>query len=64
MMAAEFTWRDPTQLFIIPPKTKINAEYFIKHVLTPMFDNEIKKIYGRETHKVILQMGSATSHTS
>ena len=64
MMVAGFTWRGPTQLFIIPPKTNINAEYFIKHVLTPMFDIDIKRMYGREAHKVILHTDSATSHTS
>ena len=29
MMAAGFTWHGPTRLFIVPPKTKITADYFI-----------------------------------
>ena len=64
MMAAGFTWRGPTRLYIVPPKTKITAEYFVKQVLTPMFDVDIPKLYGKEAGKVELHMDSASSHTA
>ena len=51
IMCGGFSTRAPTRLFIIPQKTKVNAEYFIKHVLTPMFDIDVKK-YGGEAGKV------------
>ena len=63
-MCGGFSMCGPARLFIMPPKTKVNAEYFIKHVLTPMFDIDVKKLYGREAGKVVLHMDSATSHTS
>ena len=63
-MAAGFSWRSPTSLFIVPPKTKITASYFIKHVFTPMFDVDIKKLNGKETGKVLLHMDKASSHTA
>ena len=64
MMAAGFTWRGPTRLYIVPPKTKITAEYFVKQVLTPMFDVGILKLYGKEAGKVVLHMDSASSHAA
>ena len=64
IMAAGFSWNGPTRLDIIPKKTKITAEYFIKHVPTQMFDADVKKLYRRAAGRVVLHADSATSQTS
>ena len=60
MMAAIFCWNGQTQLFSIPARTKVNADYFIQH----MFLVDVPRLFGRNTHKVLLHMDSASSHTA
>ena len=64
MMAAAFCWHGQTRLTIIPARAKVNADYFIQHVLTPMFDVDVPKLFGKDAGKVVLHMDSATSHTA
>ena len=64
MMAAGFCWNGQAQLFFIPARTKVNADYFIQHVLGPMFAVDVPRLFGRNAHKVLLHMDSASSHTA
>ena len=64
MMAAGFSWNGPTRLYIIPSKAKINADYFIQHVLAPMFAVDVPNLYEKDAGKVLLHMDSASSHTA
>jgi hypothetical protein len=36
MFAVGFCWRGQTKLYVVPAKAKVNAELFIKHILSPM----------------------------
>ena len=64
MMAAGFCWNCQTELFFIPARTKVNADYFIQHVLKPVFAVDVLRLFGRNAHKVLLHMDSASSHTA
>ncbi|OXA41161.1 hypothetical protein Fcan01_23925 [Folsomia candida] len=48
----------------VPPKVKINLRYYIDKVLKPLLEIEIPKLYGNETHKVVVHHDQAPSHTS
>ena len=64
MTAAGFSWKGPTQLFIIPAKAKVNADYFIQHIFEPIFAVDVPRLYGRDTGKAILHRNGATNHTA
>ena len=64
MMAAAFCWHGQTRLTIIPARAKVNADYFIQHVLAPMFDVDVPKLFGKDAGKVVLHKDSATRHTA
>ena len=62
VMAAGFSWNGQTQLFFIPARTKVNADYFIQHVLGSMFAVNVPRLFGRNAHKVLLHVDSASTH--
>jgi hypothetical protein len=53
-----------TSMYFVPEKSKMNAEFFIKFILTPMIEKNIPRIYGHEKDKVILHFDSASSHVA
>ncbi|OWA54890.1 hypothetical protein BV898_19282 [Hypsibius exemplaris] len=53
-----------TRLYVVEPKAKVNAAYFIEKILSPMMLVDVPKLYGRDAKKVILHMDSARSHTA
>lgn len=44
--------------------SKVNAQYFIEHILTPMVEIDIPRLFGRDAGMVIPHMDSAPSHTA
>lgn len=57
--------RGKTTLHFIDRKTKVNAEYYIKHVLTPFLKNDVPKLFpGDERKDMVFQQDSASSHTA
>jgi predicted XRE-type DNA-binding protein len=62
MYAAGFGWRGQTRMYIVEAKAKVNAEYFIEHILSPMMLVDVPKLYGADANRVILHMDSARSH--
>jgi histone-lysine N-methyltransferase SETMAR len=51
-------------LIRVPPKVKVNSDYYISHVLKPLLECEVVKLYGNETNKVVVHHDLATSHSS
>jgi len=49
---------------IVPPNTKINSEYYVQHVLRPLIEKELPKLYPNEMHKLLIDHDKAPSHTS
>ena len=64
MFVAGMSARGPTAIRFVPPKTKINSEYYIKHVLKPLFRKGIPKLYGKKAKFVALHQDSAPAHTA
>ena len=56
--------RGTTAIRFVPPNVKINAEYFVNHVLEPMVREDISKLYPGEEHKVWLHFDSAPKHVA
>ena len=63
MFAAGYSWRGPTRFYVVEDKAKVNAEYFLEHILKPMMLVDVPALYGADADKVILHMDSAPSHT-
>ena len=53
-----------TKLRYVPEKSKVNAAYFIKHILEPIVREDIPRLYPGEEHKVILHFDSAPGHVA
>ena len=64
MVVAGITGRGPLKARIVPQKSKVNAEYYVKHVLQPIIETELVSLYPGEMHKVFLHHDKAPSHIS
>ena len=54
----------PLPLIKVPPKVKVNSEYYIRHVLKPLLEVQIPNMNGTGTNKVTVHNDQASSHTS
>lgn len=64
MVVAGMTGRGPLKARIVPQKTKVNAEYYINHVLQPIIEKELVSLYPGEMNKIFLHHDKAPSHMS
>src|SRR5277367_603582 len=64
MVVWEMTVRGVLSLIRVPPKVKINADYYIEHVLKPLLESEVIKFYGEEACKVFVNHDAAHAHTA
>ena len=65
MMIGIVCGRGPISLKEVPEKTTVDAEYFIKHVLKPLVEEDLPKFYNRrEMQKVYIHYDMAPVHTS
>ena len=62
MVAMGFCWQGKSRLYVVPEKTKVSSEVFIKSILKPMITYDIPRSFGDKKHKVIFHMDSAPSH--
>lgn len=64
MVVGAITGRGPLPLIRVPEKVKINSAYYIEHVLKPLLEDYVPKLYGEDTSKVFVHHDAAPSHTS
>jgi hypothetical protein len=64
MVVGALSGRGPLPLIRVPPNVKINSDYYIQHVLKPLLETEVPKLYPGETDKVFVHHDAAPSHTS
>jgi hypothetical protein len=64
MVIGIITGRGVLPLIEVLDKTKVNSQYYIDHVLTPLVYKYLPQLYPNELHKVFVHHDSATSHTS
>jgi hypothetical protein len=64
MVVGAFCARGTLPLIKVPRNVKVNSEWYIKHVLRPICEIHIPKLYGGDTNKVFLHHDKASSHTS
>ena len=55
-------WYGKSRLYVVPEKTKVSSEVFIKSILKPMITKDIPRLFGDKKQKVIFHMDSAPSH--
>ncbi|OWA54703.1 hypothetical protein BV898_19104 [Hypsibius exemplaris] len=65
MFVAGVCSRGKTAIRFVKPGAKINSEYYIQHVLKPLFKNDIWKLFpGELINKVVFHHDSAPAHSS
>jgi len=64
MFAAGISARGKTGMYYVPPKVKVDRWFFIDHILTPIWEKDIPRLYPGEEHKVVLHFDSAPSHVT
>ena len=64
MVVGVMTGRGVIPLFRVPPKVKINADYYITYILKPLFEKFLPEKYPGELHKIFFHHDKASSHTS
>jgi len=56
--------RGTLPLIEVPPKVKINSDYNIEKILTPLLEKKIPKLYPGEYHNDFVHHDATASHTS
>lgn len=64
MVIGVITGRGTVPLFRVPPKVKINAEYYVEYVLKPLFRDHLPRLYPNDMHNVFFHHDKASSHTA
>src|SRR5277367_5705094 len=62
MVVWEMTVQSVLSLIRVPLKVKVNADYYIEHVLKPLLESEVIKFYGEEACKVLAPRHSTCPH--
>ena len=64
MVVGVITGKGTLPLFRVPSSVKINARYYIEHVLKPLFNDHLPRLYPKEMDKVFFHHDKASSHTA
>jgi hypothetical protein len=64
MVVGAISGKGVLPLHRVPSNVKLNSKYYIKKVLKPLLEEEVPKLYGDETNKVVVHHDQASSHTS
>ncbi|CAG7700260.1 unnamed protein product [Allacma fusca] len=51
-------------LIRVPPKVKVNAQYYMDQVLRPLLEDGIAQLYGEDSAKVFVHHNAARSDTA
>ena len=64
MIVGAMCARGTFPLIKVDPKAKINSDYYCSHVLTPLVEEYIPRLYAGEVDRVTVHHDKASSHTS
>ena len=64
MVVAAISGRGTLPLIRVPKKVKVNAEWYISHVLVPLLETHLPRLYPGELEKVTVHHDKASSHTA
>ena len=64
MALGVITGRGVLPLKFIPPKVKINSDYYIEDVLKPLVDQWLPKLYPEELQRVFVHHDAAPAHVN
>ena len=60
LVAMGICWYGKSRLYVVPEKTKVNSDVFIKKILKPMVTYNIPRLFGNKKHMVIFHMDPLT----
>ncbi|OQV15192.1 hypothetical protein BV898_10576 [Hypsibius exemplaris] len=64
IFVAGISARGTTAIRFVPPRTKVNSDFYVKRVLKPIFKKDIPRLDGKDARSVVLYHDSAPSHTA
>jgi hypothetical protein len=64
MFVAGISARGTTAIRFVPPRTKVNSDFYVKRVLKQIFKKDIPRLYGKDARLVALHHDSAPAHTA
>ena len=64
MVVGAISGRGTLPLIKVPKKTKVNADYYVSHVLKPLVEVHLPRLYPGEMSKVVIHHDKASSHTA
>ncbi|OWA55294.1 hypothetical protein BV898_19677 [Hypsibius exemplaris] len=64
VFVAGISAKGPTAIRFVPPRTKVNSDFYGKHVLKPLFKKDIPPLYGKQARSVALHHNSDAAHTA
>ena len=64
MLVTGMTARGPLKVRKVPEKGKVNSDFYIRRVLSPMIKNELIPMFGDNINKVFVHHDKAPSHVS
>ena len=59
MVVMGICWKGKTKAYIVPEKAKVNADYFIGHILKPVVEKDIPRLCGDKKYKLKIHVDSA-----
>jgi hypothetical protein len=62
MFVAGISALGTTAIRFVPPRTKVNSDFYVKRVLQPLFEKDIPRLYGKDAKSVALHHDSAPAH--
>jgi len=64
MVVAGMSFRGPLKARFVPINSKMNAKYYIDHILKPVIEKELPTLFPNEMHKVFIHHDKASVHTA
>lgn len=64
LVVAGYSYQGKLTIRQVPKNCKINSAFFQQHILTPIYTEDLPRLYGHAIQQVSVHMDKASSHTS
>ncbi|OQV24934.1 putative Ras-related protein Rab-10 [Hypsibius exemplaris] len=64
MFVAGISYKGTTDIRFVPPRAKVNSDFYINKVLHPLFKKDIPRLFGKQAKMAVLHHDSAPAHKS
>jgi len=64
MFVAGISYKGTTDIRFVPPRAKVNSDFYINKVVHPLFKKDIPRLFGKQAKMAVLHRDSAPAHKS